>query len=589
MMAAAIFTTTAQADLRAARRALRSTRDAVDWSPAPAVEGRALGQPARGRALLQGRLRLGCAALPAGGDDPWQERRPAWPGDRAGDPGATAEALHGFVWLDDLAALGGAAAREVAQRWLAGWLARFGAPRGGLPPELAWRPDLAARRLIRWHHHARLLSVGQGRRLLGPLGACAAAHGAFLAVRAGAVPAGLGRFEAALALTYAALTPGADRALRPAALRVLEDVCAGDIDAAGGLPGRNPEALLGAFSHLVWARATLEAGGLSAPPALTEALGRMAPALRALRHADGGLARFHGGGPAPAGALDLALAEAGLRPRPRPGGAMGFARLAVRRTTVIVDAAPPPPGPRAQASTLAFELTSGRRPVIVGPGPGAAFGRHWARAARATAAQATLALEGWSSARLGPAARLGDGPESGFASLPGPVRLTREGAGPAATLELSHEGWVRSHGVVHVRRLSLAADGRTLWGEDALLPLTPAQRSRFEALAGPEGVAFALRFPLHPDVAPALAADGAVRLGLRSGETWLLRADGAVPALEPSVHFDLDHPAPRPSWTVVVTGRALPPGAQIGWTLAKAEDTPVGVRDLGAGTRPGPD
>ena len=42
-----------------------------------------------------------------------------------------------------------------------------------------------------------------------------------------------------------------------------------------------------------------------------QAIERIAPTLRTLRHADGSLARFHGGGRGMEGRLDSALAESG--------------------------------------------------------------------------------------------------------------------------------------------------------------------------------------------------------------------------------------------------------------------------------------
>ena len=58
--------------------------------------------------------------------------------------------------------------------------------------------------------------------------------------------------------------------------------------------------------------------------------------------------------------------------------------------------------PGAHASLLAFELTSGRRPVIVGSGPGAGFGKAWHRAAREAASHSGLSLDDRSPGRLTP-------------------------------------------------------------------------------------------------------------------------------------------------------------------------------------------
>ena len=93
-------------------------------------------------------------------------------------------------------------------------------------------------------------------------------------------------------------------------------------------------------------------------------------------------------------------AGAGAAPH---GVAMGFARLQGGRTTLIADAAAPPAGrasAEAHASTLAFELTSGRRPIVVSCGSGRSFGPDWRRAGRATPSHSTLCLDGISSSRL---------------------------------------------------------------------------------------------------------------------------------------------------------------------------------------------
>ena len=81
--------------------------------------------------------------------------------------------------------------------------------------------------------------------------------------------------------------------------------------------------------------------GREAPDAHLDAIERIAPTLRTLRHADGALARFHGGGRGQEGWLDHALAASGIKTRQPDGLSMGYARLSAGRTSVIVDASPP--------------------------------------------------------------------------------------------------------------------------------------------------------------------------------------------------------------------------------------------------------
>jgi hypothetical protein len=75
-------------------------------------------------------------------------------------------------------------------------------------------------------------------------------------------------------------------------------------------------------------------------------------------------------------------------------------------------------------------------------------------------------------------------------------------------------------------------------------------------------------------------------LALRSGEVWLFRHDGvATLALEPSVYLDSTRLRPRPSQQVVLSARAMSYATRIRWTLAKADDTPQGLRDLATDER----
>lgn len=522
-------------------------------------EGPGFGDPARGRRIL---------AADRGAEAFWA--------------GAAPED-HGLRFLDDLAALGDARARAVAWARVDLWLGRWGGGRGP-----GWTAAPAAARLGALVGQARFLlrrREQEGERL-----ALAVARAARVVERRWrTLPPGPPRVLALAALARAgAALPGLGVAQRAAAWLGAEAERA--VDARGGLPSRNPEELLDLLAALTDAsRALAEAG--EPPPALPVA-GRVAPVLRALRHADGGLGRFHGGDRGAEGRLDAALAGAG-RPglaaaRPARTGLgegagrhapthMGFVRMAAGRTTVIVDAAAPPAASaQAHASTLAFELTSGRRPLVVSCGPGRGLGPDWGRAARATASHSTLALEGRSSARLDAGGRLSDGPAKVIAEMTPLSDGLRH--------ELAHDGWKGSHGLTHARTLQLSADGRALAGEDMLIALTGADRARLdgriEAAEG-LGVPFALRFHLHPDVEAAEAEEGVV-LRLLSGEVWVLEAAADL-SVEPSAF--LEGGRARPALQVVARGRALGYDTRVAWRLAKAQGSPEGLRDIApAGT-----
>ncbi len=536
-------------------------------------EPRTIGSYARGRQLTAGNFLFAGFLIEAKDKPIWDLPIP--------DP-RFEEEIHGCAWLDDLAAVADAGARRRAQDWVFDWIARY---RWGGGP--GWTPDLTGRRLIRWINHAILLLNGRSRKESDAYFRSLGKQTIFLSRRWRSAAPGLPRFEALTGLVYAGLAlTGMERHVAPAAAALARE-CDREIDAEGGIPTRNPEELLEVFTLLTWAASALAGAGRTPQPAHLDAIDRIAPTLRALRHADGGLARFHGGGRGLEGRLDQALAAAGGRALTAHGLAMGYARLAAGRTTVIVDAAAPPRGSasaNAHASTLAMELTSGRRPVIVNCGSGASFGPDWRRAGRATPSHSTLCIQGFSSSRLGAGGVLPSTARGEFTDTPDQVWAQPEDDSAGHRLMAGHNGYVPTHGLTHIRQVMLSVDGRALAGEDTLGAMTVADRRRFETImerTKHRGVPFSLRFHLHPDVDCALDLGGtAVSLALKSGEIWIFRHDGVGElTLEPSVYLESGRLKPRTTKQIVLAATVVDYACQLGWTLAKAQDTPSAIRD----------
>lgn len=537
-------------------------------------EPRTIGAYARGKQLVAGNFLMAGHLLNAPGTSPWAIAPPT---------PAVEAALHGFGWLDDLAALGDREARARAQFWTFDWIERFG--RGTGP---GWVPDLAGRRLIRWVSHALIILGGAERAESEAFFRLLAAQTVFVSRRWQATSPGLPRFEALTGLIYAGLSlEGMESHVGPA-ISALAKECEARVDGEGGIPSRNPEELLEVFTLLNWAAQAIEDTGRTPEPAHRAAIERIAPTLRALRHSDGGLARFHGGGRGIEGRLDRALANSGVRSGAPEGLAMGYARLSSGRTSVVMDAASPPTGKdsyNAHASTLALELTSGRRPLIVNCGSGLHFGDDWAKAGRATPSHSVLGLTGMSSSRLGPLEATPDGPRARLLEVPSDVEARFVSSDVMNGVVGGQSGYVPRYGLAHVRRIELALDGRMVAGEDTLAAMSKAEQERFaQALEreGEKGVPFDIRFHLHPDVDAMLDMGGtAVSMQLRSGEIWVFRYEGRVKlSLDPSVYLEKTRLKPRAAKQVVLSGRAMEYATRIRWTLAKAQDTPIGVRDL---------
>ena len=552
-----------------ARLATR-TRAATGFVSSP--EPRTIGSFAKGRQLVAGNFLFAGYLIEAPNASIWALKAPnaAFEGD-----------LHGFAWMDDLAAVGDTFSRASMQSWLWEWIDQFGRGSGA-----GWTPDLTGRRLIRWINHALFVLRGQESDRSDAFYLSLAQQTTFLSKRWHSASPGLPRFEALTGLIYAGLSLQGMEGLAKPAIKALAKECAVQVDGEGGLPTRNPEELLAVYALLTWAAAALEEAGLEVPAEHLGAIERITPTLRTLRHSDGGLARFHGGGRGQEGWLDHALAAAGIKTSQPDGLSMGFARLSAGRTSVIVDAAIPPRGSASRsghASTLAFELTSGRRPLVVNCGSGASFGAEWRRAGRATPSHSTVVLDGYSSARLGDADRASS--LETLIDAPKHVPIEVSQAPDGLRFQGGHDGFCDIHGLTHARTLELTFDGRGLAGEDMLLAMEDAQKRQFDRSMDDVrlgGVPFDVRFHLHPKVDATLDLGGAaVSMALESGEIWVFRHDGKFNlALEPSVYLETGRLKPRASQQVVLSGRAVEYATRIRWSLSKAQETAIGVRDL---------
>jgi uncharacterized heparinase superfamily protein len=530
------------ADLFRSARRLFSRIKPVRVPDAPARAFRDLwpGDAARGARLLRGELEVTGSARqltgwgPEAGPLPWRQ------------------AAHGFAWLRDLRMLGTDPARVEARDITEDWLAN------GAAEPLASLPEVAAARISAWLGHWDFLaaSADEGfRRTLmqrlaqdGRLVAAAvpdeAAHRGALVVLKGAVAAAVALGEEAWMIRALKFLPAElERQFHP----------------DGGHVERSPAIQLLAFQDLVELRNLLNGSGVSAPPQLATVIERAGQALRLFRHGDGTLALFNGTREEAAASVDLALTQGQAKGRaPLLLQETGFHRLAASRTLVLADCGPPPPGrapdpatgaPRgadrfAHAGTLSFEMSVGRDRLIVNCGAAPAAEEMWCAALRSTAAHSTLVLAETNSAELRP---------EGLGRRPERVEAERFENQGAQWLEASHDGYRRTHDVMHRRRLYLSENGDDLRGEEVLESATGAPQP------------CVVRFHLHPAVTALLQEEeGGVLMRLPGGQGWRMRARGAAVSLEESIYMAGEA---RRSNQIVLTSEGEPEGIQ--WAITR--------------------
>jgi uncharacterized heparinase superfamily protein len=506
------------------------------------------GDRQRGEALLAGRFAVGSEAIALKDLDfaSVGTREPA------------AAQLQGFSWLRDLAA---AASRERGARFAEAMVGRWLLAHGTRVDD-AWAAQLWGERILFWTAYAPyILSSSDGgyrSALLNTL-ARGARH---VEATADKVPAGLDRVTAWCGAVAAGLLMqgGVPRLARGEAglARALASAQFDD----GGLISRSPFEQILLVDRLGLVRGCYQAAKQTIPEAIEAAAQAALAALHGVTMGDGALSSWQGCNPWQPGRLIALIEGCGLRARPlRQARGWGYQRMSALGTIVVVDAAPPPPQKIAEhgsASTLAFELSDGGQRLVVncgGPGPMPTdLPEELVRGLRSTAAHSTLVVADTNSTNILADGSLGKGVED--------VAIDRREDNDSSRLEASHDGYVRSFGLMHKRSLMLGNDGKELRGADQLVG---KGRKKIR-----ESAPYAARFHLAPGVEATITADGmGAILRSKGAPPWNFRCRGGNLVTEESLWID-GRGQPQRTTQLVIVGEISALGGEIGWQFRRA-------------------
>lgn len=466
---------------------------------------------------------------------------------------AWADALHGFGWLRHLQAAGTALARDNARSLIADFVAR------GRPYRAeAHAPTVIARRVMSFlaqspfvltdaDHDFYTLYLEAVRQ-----DATRLRDALHLSDDPGARLTGL------IALTLIGLSvEGAERLERRFGPQ-LERELGEQIDADGGHVSRNARILIELMLDMLPLKATYAARGVDPPAGLIGAMDRIVPHLRMLRHPDGTMALFNGMGVAQIDALATIFASHDVAGRTLSDAPhAGYARLEAGDTTVLVETGPSPPfaaSAEAMAGCGSFELSSGRQKLIVNCGLPRRAAADMPVELRGSAAHSVATLDDQSScvflSRDG-MTRIIEGPRQ--------VTLERAIGADDVRLSLSHDGYLRRHGLMTARTLTLRADGAALEGVERFSSAGP------DAVTPPPPLA---RFHLHPTVRAGMTADGTALIAPPNGPSWLLMAEGGALSVEESMYFAGIDGARRSSQIVLRFAEGV---TEASWVLARRD------------------
>ena len=475
-----------------------------------------------------------------------------------GASGPLAEQLQGFSWLRDLSA---AAAREKGARLAEAMVGRWLLAHGTKVDE-AWAPQLWGERILFWAAYAPYILSSNDSGYRSALLNTFARGARHLDGNADKAAAGVDRVTAWCGVVAAGLLVqgGVPRVARGEAglVRALSTAQFDD----GGLISRSPFEQVRLVDRLGMLRGCYLAAKQIIPDGIEAAGQASLAALHGVTMGDGALSSWQGCGPGEAARLTAVIEGCGLRARPlRQARGWGYQRMSALGTIVVVDAAPPPPQKSADqgsASTLAFELSDGGQRLVVncgGPGPlPTELSQELVQGLRTTAAHSTLVLADTNSTNILADGSLGKGVED--------VAIDRTEDNDSSRFEASHDGYVRTFGLIHKRSLLLGNDGKELRGADQL---SAKGRKKIR-----ESAAYAVRFHLAPGVEATITADGmGAILRSKGAPPWNFRCRGGNLTTEESLWID-GRGDPGRTTQLVIVGEVSALGGEIGWQFRRA-------------------
>ncbi|MCT7667225.1 heparinase II/III family protein [Shinella kummerowiae] len=501
-----------------------------------------------GEEIAAGRFPLAGRILECDGDSPFALELPSE---------EFAVRLHSFGWLRHMRLVDPEKAAQTSRFIVDDWLQSHGRVIGGL----AWRPDVAAQRIIAWLSHSPVVLKDADypfyRRFLKSL----AFQVRYLRHVADTTRDGEPRLRVRIALAMASIAMPATASRMRKAARNLDEELDRQILADGGHCSRNPRAALDLLLDLLPLRQTYVNLGHDMPTQLIPCIDRIYPALRFFRHQGGELALFNGATYTLANELMSALRydETGGAPfKALPS--INYDRLAVKETVVLMDTGVLKAvdlSATASAGTLSIEISSGKNRFIVNSGRPRFAGEAMRQLSRTTAAHSVATLNDTSSSRISTSRFLGPIIVGGVKTVT--VSRTERESG-ADGLTASHDGYLKRFGLLYERDILVAATGNEIRGRERFFrPVDPTG-------AIDKGVAV-VRFHIHPTIQLYRASSNETRLVAPDGEAWALTCVD-VPVEEDEDVFFADPSGVRASRQLTLT-MPLHTMPEVQWSLVR--------------------
>ena len=530
------------------------------------IKGIKDGKPSLGKKLSEGHFIFGGVELDFDKIGPWLIDVPSK---------EVEISLHGFFWLNDLASLGTFKAKKIANEWIDIWDDIYSSGK-----RLSWDPEITALRtqnlLYNWSFIFKNLDKRIERNLI-------SLYRQYLYLRliVRHVRRGFTKLRILYAIFLLAVAYNESIKYKNKISAKLCKLIFSHCDVSACITSRNPEELSICFFII---NELLEKDKEKViilsnynKKHLIDLRFKIASVLRGLRLGNGLLTRTHGGDFGSLELIDKYLNLSGVKSKTQTKNLMGFERVVAGRLILIVDCGKPIvsfQNMKYHGSCLAFELSSGQRPIFVNCGPGGRFGKEFKRFCRATQAHNTCTLESYSQLEYKLVSRNNRWPVEITFGGPRTVKIERQKTLDATWLDLSHDSFEESHGYIHYRKLFMLNTGKVFKGTDCF-EIKNSNKVDKNSIKN-----FYAFFQLHPDVElwdhPRLQT---MVLRLRNGEHWIFEVDLGQVKVEDSIFIDTEKSRPQKASRIVIKSPDLYKKAEIKWSLRRREIVSRNTRD----------
>jgi uncharacterized heparinase superfamily protein len=457
--------------------------------------------------------------------------------------------LETFAWLRHFRDARSDEERRYARSLTLDWVDREGSFN-----RKTWSPSVTARRILNWLRHHNILMEGATLEQQALINRSLATQISSLKLRAPLVNDPVEALLIAIALTGVALCRDRGETEIAGRVRRVQRLIEEQIDEDGLHRSRSARVQLQLLVELITIIQALRRDHEDFSNELSDVGESMHRALDAVSLGTGEPAYFNGAGQMQHDLVVSVQAQSAARAR-ATGIAGGYGRLIAGRSIVVADSGQitsPDYTGEAHASSMAFEFSHGRDLVVCNCGPappGYEYDRTLFRQGVAHSAPTINAISAAVIPTTGP-----------FAGRLLPIgRKPEIEANPAeAGLTIRCHSYADRFGVTLERHLTLLAEGKTLVGQDKVVP----RRHRTSG-------ALAIRFHLAHQT-EVQVADDLVRLRLASGAVWTFLWEAAEMRIEDSVRQSAYFGFHRTRQ--IVLEAAVPEVSEVSWIFTLEEN-----------------